>query len=166
MILLLVGGWLLIVNVARDSPGIPTDLNLESSYDHISSYANNKMTINPIALNKLRAYWSFTQLRFHCNKRLVGSTFHVTTANNSAGEAAVQYFCQNPGQPRACGSFVRMQDDNSQLSSLCHKWGGNAVWGHSLRVGGHGLLNDVAYVNNKHHWKVFEKKPNKPRINK
>ena len=84
----------------------------------------------------------------------------MTTANNSAGEAVVQYFCQKPGQPRACGSFVQMQDDNSQLASLCHKWGGNGVWGNSLRGGVYGLINDVAYVNAKHHWKA------RPHINK
>ena len=46
------------------------------------------MVLTKTAMNELRTHLSFTQLRFHCSKNN-GRTFHVTTANNSAGEAVV-----------------------------------------------------------------------------
>ena len=36
----------------------------------------------------------------------------------------VQYFSgQTDVQPDACGSFVRMDDDDSRMAGLCHEWG-------------------------------------------
>ena len=75
------------------------------------------------AMNRLRTHLSFTQLRFHCSKNN-GRTFHVTTAANSTGEAAVQYFSgRSDVQPASCGSYVRMENDNSRLAGVCQKWG-------------------------------------------
>ena len=74
-------------------------------------------------MNELITHLSFTQLRFHCNKQQ-GRTFHVTTVANSTGEAVVQYFSgQTNVQPDACGSFVRMVNDNSKLAGVCDIWG-------------------------------------------
>ena len=74
-------------------------------------------------MKELRTHLSFTQLRFHCSKQQ-GRTFHVTTVTNSSGEAVVQYFSgQTDVQPDACGSFVRMENDNSRLAGVCHQWG-------------------------------------------
>ena len=88
-------------------------------------------------MNQLRRHLGFTQMRFHCRKRHLGRTFHVITAANSSGEAVVQYFSgQTDAQPASCGSFERMEDDNSKLTSVCAKWGkeNNAYeigkWGH------------------------------------
>ena len=65
----------------------------------------------------------FTQLKFHSSKQQ-GRTFHVTTVANSTGEAVVRYFSgQTDVQPDACGSFARMEDDNSGLAEVCDKWG-------------------------------------------
>jgi len=57
---------------------------------------------------------------------------------NSIGEAVVRYFSgQTDVQPDACGSFVRMENDNSKLAGVCGYWGfqDGAVnvskWGHS-----------------------------------
>jgi len=48
----------------------------------------------------------------------------VTTVTNSSGEAVVQYFSgQTDVQPDACGSFARMDDDDSLMAGLCHEWG-------------------------------------------
>ena len=75
-------------------------------------------------MNELWTHLPFTQLRFHCSKQYHGRTFHVTTAANSTGEAVVQYFSgQTDVQPDACGSFVRMKDDNSTLAGVCDEWG-------------------------------------------
>ena len=74
-------------------------------------------------MKELRSNVSFTQLRFYCSKQQ-GSTFHVTTAANSTGEAVVQYFSgQTDARSDACGSFVRMEDDNSAMAKVCKKWG-------------------------------------------
>ena len=74
-------------------------------------------------MKELRSNVSFTQLRFFCSKQQ-GSTFHVTTAANSTGEAVVQYFSgQTDARPDACGSFVRMEDDNSAMAQVCKEWG-------------------------------------------
>ena len=64
----------------------------------------------------------------------VHSTYiHVITAANSTGEAVVQYFSgQTDVQHDSCGSFVRVEDDNSRLAGACGQWGfyGNAgKWG-------------------------------------
>jgi len=62
----------------------------------------------------------------------------VTTVANSTGEAVVQYFSgQTDVQPDACGSFVRMENDNSRLAEVCRQWGFNGMsykvgkWGHA-----------------------------------
>ena len=125
------GGWLFISNVVIDgSPVIPW--SAEKSYRGISNYQNNRMGITRTALKDLRTHLHFTQLRFHCNKQQ-GRTFHVITAANSSGEAVVQYFSgQTNVQPDACGSFVRMKDDNSYLAMHCDRWGYN---GSSFLVG-------------------------------
>jgi len=55
----------------------------------------------------------------------------VTTVTNSTGEAVVQYFSgQTDVQPDACGSFVRMENDNSRLAGACDQWDyGYGKWG-------------------------------------
>ena len=48
----------------------------------------------------------------------------MTTADNGAGEAVVQYFSgQTDIQPPSCGAFVRTENDNSRLAGVCQKWG-------------------------------------------
>ena len=81
------------------------------------------MFLTKTAMNELRTHLSFTQLRFHCSKNN-GRTFHVTTAANSTGEAVVKYLSgQTDAQPASCGSYVRMENDNSRLAGVCQKWG-------------------------------------------
>ena len=93
------------------------------SYREISSYHNNQTFLKKSAMNELRKHLSFTQLRFHCRKQQ-GRTFQVTTVANSTGESVVQYFSgQTDVQPDACGSFVRMENDNSRLAGNCSQWG-------------------------------------------
>ena len=132
---LISGGWLLVSNVVIDSPSSP-QMSVKTSYREISSYHNNQTFLTKSAMNELRTHLSFTQLRFHCSKQQ-GRTFHVTTVANSTGEAVVQYFSgQTDVQPDACGSFVRMENDNSRLAATCRQWGYNGrysvgKWGHA-----------------------------------
>ena len=104
-------------------------------------------------MKELRTHLSFTQLRFHCSKNK-GRTLHVTTAANSSGEAVVQYFSgQTDANPKACGSFVRMHDDNSMLAANCNQWG-EKEWGYSYQ--GENRFRFVAYVSGKYYWYLVE----------
>ena len=109
-------------------------------------------------MNELRTHLSFTQLRFHCSKQQ-GRTFHVTTAANSTGEAVVQYFSgQTDVQPDACGSFMRMQNDNSGLAGVCSQWGYNGTSFYLGKWGDAGEQNRLhiqpALVGFLYHWRV------------
>ena len=150
------GGWLLVSSLVIDDSLVPPYLSLETSYRGISNYHNN-MFLTKSAMNELRTHLPFTQLRFHCSKQHHGRTFHVITATNSTGEAVVQYFSgQTDVQPHACGSFVRMDDDNSLLTTVCHRWGyEGGLW----EVGKWGsvydqerLYIDSAFLRGLYHW--------------
>ena len=102
------------------------------------------MVLTKTAMNELRTNLSFTQLRFHCSKNN-GRTFHVTTAANSTGEAVVKYLSgQTDAQPASCGSYVRMENDNSMLAGVCQKW---ALESGVYEIGkwGHGRDQDRLY---------------------
>ena len=115
-----------------DNSSSPPKLSEETSYRGVGSYHNNKTFLTKSAMNELWTHLSFTQLRFHCSKQQ-GRTFHVITVANSTGEAVVQYFSgQTDDQPDACGSFARMENDNSILAGACGRWGrwkGKWGWG-------------------------------------
>ena len=117
-------------------------------------------------MKELRALTNFTQLRFHCKKQNPGRTFHIATVNNSLGEAVVQYFSgQTDVLPVACGSFYKMNDDDSYLANECQRWGrrgSNFVgkWGHKVD-GALGsdqnetrLFNHAIFVFQQQHWVV------------
>ena len=134
-------------------------LSIETSYRGIGSYHNNKTVLTKSAMKELWTHLSFTQLRFHCSKQQ-GRTFHVTTVANSTGEAVVQYFSgQTDVQPDACGSFVRMDDDNSKVAKVCENWGnGNGVQNGGKWSGGQNesrLYNHVVFVWYAYHWLIW-----------
>jgi len=161
------GGWLLVSNVVIDGSS-PLPLSFETSYHGISSCDNNKTFLTDSAMLELRRHLSFSQLRFHCSKQ-GGRTFHVATVTNSSGEAVVQYFSdQSNVQPYACGSFVTMDDDDSEMAKRCHEWGAdgwatqseNSVfkigkWGPSYGIHGR-LYNHVAFVVRLYHWHLYQ----------
>ena len=125
--------------------------SVESSYRGISNCHNNKTFLTTSAMKELRTHLSFTQLRFHCSKQQ-GRTFHVTTPANSSGEAVVQYFSgQTDVRPFACGSFNRMEDDNSRTAGVCNQWK-DQRWGISFSVGERRLYDHANYVPGFYHW--------------
>ena len=132
-------------------------MSVKTSYREISSYHNNQMFLTKSAMNQLRTHLSFTQMRFHCSKQQ-GRTFHVTTVANSTGEAVVKYFSgQKNDRPDACGSFVRMENDNSRLAGVCRQWGYESggpynvnKWGNTLDQGS--LYNHPAFAAGLYHW--------------
>ena len=83
----------------------------------------------------------------------------MTTAANSTGETVVQYFSgQTDVQPDACGSFVRMENDNSKLARVCGQWGYNG-YSYNINKWGHGADQDRLYSfpaleGYKHEWKL------------
>jgi len=81
----------------------------------------------------------------------------VTTVANSIGEAVVQYFSgQTDDQPDACGSFVRMVNDNSELAGVCGRWGYDGTcwnigkWGHA--VDQDRLYDHAGFAGFLYHW--------------
>ena len=111
-------------------------------------------------MKELWTHLSFTQLRFHCSKQQ-GRTFHVTTVANSIGEAVVQYFSgQTDVHPHACGSFVRMDDDNSKAAKVCEEWGvENGVrnvgkWS-GFRPNEERLYKNIVVVWGAYHWLIW-----------
>ena len=155
-----------MANVEIDDSGAPSDWTTEPTYRAISNYNNKRMGISRTALRELRKHLPFTQLRFHCNKPQQGRTIHVITVTNSTGEAVVQYFSgQTDVKPSSCGSFVRMEDDNSQLARRCARWGYDEVtdefyvgkWGGVpwLESSSDDLMYDHAlYIQSANHWVV------------
>ena len=138
-----------------DSPSSP-QMSVKTSYREISSCHNNQMFLTKSAMNELRTHLSFTQLRFHCSKQQ-GRIFHVTTVANSTGEAVVQYFSgQTDVQPEACGSFVRLENDNSRLARVCRQWGYQdgaynvSKWGTAIDQDR--LYNHAAFAAGLYHW--------------
>ena len=108
------------------------------------------MVLKKTAMNELRTHLSFTQLRFHCSKNN-GHTFHVTTAANSTGEAVVKYLSgQTDAQPASCGSYVRMENDNSRLAGACQNWA-LAKWG-DASFDEKRLYDHPAFVRHSYHW--------------
>ena len=81
----------------------------------------------------------------------------MTTAANSTGEAVVQYFSgRTDVQPASCGSYVRMENDNSKLGIVCEKWGLESgvyevgKWGHGQDEDR--LYNHPAFAKAAYHW--------------
>ncbi|XP_022800019.1 uncharacterized protein LOC111337899 [Stylophora pistillata] len=146
------GGWLLVSNVVLNRPSA-FQVKLVSSYHGISSCLNNITFLKKIAVQELMTLIPFTQLRFHCSKRQ-GRTFHVTTAANSSGKAVVQYLSgQTDEKPDSCGSFVRMEDDNSKLAKTCDRWRGGKRGKPPLGKWGEASLYDhTAFTGRSSHW--------------
>ena len=149
------GGWLLISNVVMHSSTPPSQLPVKTSFREISS---EQVLLTTSAMNELRRHLSFTQLRFYCSKKQ-GRTFHVTTAANSSGEAVVQYFSGNTDvRPASCGSFFRMQNDNSRLAGDCKQWGYDdgsyyvCQWGHGKLDTESRLYEHAAFEYVKYNW--------------
>ena len=160
--LVISGGWLLVLNVVIDSSSTPPQLSVVTSLRGISNYHNKRMVVTKSAMNELRTHLAFTQLRFHCSKQQ-GRTFHVITAANSSGEAVVQYFSgQTDVTPTSCGSFVRIEKDNSMLAKVCNQWGlQNGVFkvgkwsADDFEANGEQrLYNHAAFVKGAYHWLI------------
>ena len=128
----------------------PSQIPLETSYRGI---AKNKMLLSQTAMKELRTLINFTQLRFHCKKQNPGRTIHFATVKNSSGEAVVQFFSgQTDVSPYACGSFYKMNDDDSHLAEKCQRWR-NGKWGKD-KPDESRLFDHAFYVPYKHHWLV------------
>lgn len=159
----ILGGWLLVANMIFSVSVSNSSFNWTSgsTYRDIGNYRSNEMGISKGSMKKLRTHLSFKQIRFHCRKQQ-GRTFHVITAANSTGEAVVQYFTgQTNTLPASCGSFQRMDDDNSQLSVTCDRWGYDGAyyvgkWGHHMKQGRDRMYNHAASVPFEYSWAIVK----------
>ncbi|XP_044166529.1 uncharacterized protein LOC122950586 [Acropora millepora] len=158
------GGWLLVMNVITGSSHY-NQLSVMTSYRGISDYHSNKMVISTSAMKELYGDLNFQQMRFHCRKHSVGRTFHVVTAANSSGNAVVQYFSGlTDVEPVSCGSYVRMEDDNSELARRCSEWnhGQSGKWsrtGKDWKNTVQRLHNHVAWIYSQYHWDLADRNP-------
>ena len=152
------GGWLVVCNVVFDGF---FNISAMSSYRGIQNYVDHsKMCLDKEAMKKFQTILSFTQLRFYCKKQNPGRTFHVVTAANSSGQAVIQYFSDlTDALPKACGSFVRMDDDDSWLAEKCHEWGAEE---NDIKVGKWGLsgvterlYDHAAFIWSHYHWMIL-----------
>ncbi|XP_015762716.1 PREDICTED: uncharacterized protein LOC107341769 [Acropora digitifera] len=159
------GGWLRVfrLNIMQNSTP-PSQLPLETSYRGIEK---NQTLLTQTAMRELRRLINFTQLRFHCKKQHHGRTFHIATVKNSSGEAVVQYFSgQTNVLPYACGSFYKMNNDDSELATKCQRWGKDkglyfvGKWGFEMAsILGRDqnetrLFNHAIFVGGKEHWVI------------
>ena len=134
----------------------PVSLTAETTFRGIKNYHSNRMILSPDAMKQLKERLHFTQMRFHCSKPSTQRTFHVLTVANSSGEAVVSFFClQTNIFPEACGSYKKLDEDNSYLASNCSMWGienGSyyvGKWGHE---GETRLSKFPAFIRYIHHW--------------
>lgn len=140
----------------------PSAWTAETAYSGIRNYQNSHMGITTSAMTQLKAHLNFIQMRFHCSKEQ-GRTFHVITVANRTGEAVVQYFSgQSDTLPASCGSFITMEDDNSELAKKCSKWGNDGShyvgkWGHYRKQGEFRMYDHTAFIANLHHWVIFNR---------
>ena len=73
----------------------------------------------------------------------------------------VQYFSGlTDALPDSCGSYVRMEGDNSRLARQCEKWGAKDLprkWSNSRvkeNKAGKRLYDHAAYIFYKYHWNL------------
>ena len=153
-----------MMNVITDS-SYYNQLSVVTSYRGISDYHSNKMVITTSAMKELYGDLNFQQIRFHCRKHSVGRTFHVATAANSSGNAVVQYFSGlTDVEPVSCGSYVRMEDDNSELARRCGEWndGQSGKWSRTTKDWNYSverLYSVAAWIAGQHHWVLTYRNP-------
>lgn len=143
--------------VVRNSSSFPP-MTREKDYRTITNYGSGLVRIDVPAILQLKQLIRFTQMRYFCRKGSTGRTFHIMTKNDPFGEKAVRYLTEDPYvQPRACGSFVTLPDDNSFLAANCAKWGNDGKgsecdkWGFHRNKGTFRVYNDPIFWEGKHY---------------
>lgn len=63
----------------------------EQTFEGIGKYGDGKMAITKNAMNHLRVYINFNQIRSHCGKEK-GTTFSVRTTPNNKDAEELRYF--------------------------------------------------------------------------
>jgi len=152
------GGWTLLAQtVVKNSTSFPPMIRAKN-FRMITNYSSGIIRIDVPAILQLKRLVKFTQIRYFCRKESTGRTFHIMTKNDPNGERAVHYLTEDPSiQPRACGSFVTLADDNSFLAANCNKWGNNRNgsgcdrWGSYKNKGIFRVYNDPIFWEGKYH---------------
>ena len=128
------GGWTLVSRfLMKDQDSQKETVVKSDSYrEMLPNYNSNNQFLFRDGFNQLKNDMGFTQIRFYCFKKKRGRVFHIMTNKNSKGADVVKFLTKSNTMPRACGSFTRLQDDNSSLAQNCDKWGypTRDRWGH------------------------------------
>lgn len=155
------GGRLLVANTVTYESLSNIQFSKDISYRGIDrDNASDNFGLTSNAMKELRAYMPFTQVRFYCSKQR-SRTFHVTTVANSTGEAVVQYVTgETDVLPKACGSFIRMANDNSFLAAICQQWGKEngliylGKWSFDYVTTADKLYDHAVYVSGRYDWLI------------
>ncbi|KAL9978219.1 hypothetical protein ACROYT_G015714 [Oculina patagonica] len=123
------GGWTAIQMMSFTESNLRLQNSFRDFYG-LSNYSNHGLKVSSTVLQLLRNEMGFKQIRFYCNKKKVGTVFHIMTNLNPLGESVVGYFIDDnpaPTRPQTCGSYTVLPDDNSTLSEDCSKIGWNGT---------------------------------------
>lgn len=148
------GGWTLLRRVVLPQTTLhPSKKEFTSDgYTSISNYSNICLAVTNHAIQMLREAMPFHQLRWYCFKKTRGGVFHVATKNNTAGKRVLDSFLRSQSTAVACGSFIRLPDDNSTISQHCNKWGTTTMsssmnkWGSPFNKGKVGICRNVSHL--------------------
>ena len=122
------------------------------AYTSISNYSNIYSAVTIRAIQRLRKAMPFYQLRWYCFKKTRERVFHVATKNNTAGKRVLDSFLRFQSTAAACGSFIRLPDDNSTISQHCNKWGTTNMsspineWGSPSNNGRYRIYRNVSHL--------------------
>ncbi|XP_048587149.1 uncharacterized protein LOC5517189 isoform X3 [Nematostella vectensis] len=117
------GGWTLIDRAILSGKEPSVSSSKSKDWTVISRYDDNSVHLSIKGLKVLRDLDYFRQLRWYCKMESVGRVLHIATALNETGDHVVRQMTDTASsRPSACGSFYRLPDDTSIISTNCMKW--------------------------------------------
>lgn len=143
------GGWTKFGDVLEEET--PADI-LEFIYNNISllhEVSTRRFLLDGAGFNDLYEILNFTQFRFMCRKQWHGRKIHIVTTDNDVGHSVIEYLRGNTNkQPNSCGSYTKLADDTSVLSSDCSRW---PKWGYPPNKPLNRLKSHLFYVKRNEH---------------
>ena len=126
------GGWVLITKVrTKLSRNIKLENYLEKDPKQLGKLKlNQPFALSSSGIATLNNSLNISQIRIYCKKTVPGRTFHMATALNSEGYAALDFVLgKRKRTVNVCTAIIRFNDDNSKVASPneCTR----VVWGYS-----------------------------------
>jgi len=121
------GGWTMIgqAEARTDLEGEQIDSReiLSNNIEELSNVTTKRYLLGEKGLRRLQRYTNFTQIRFYCHKPWHGRTLHIVTSKNDLGKGVVNLMAgRSDDEPKSCNSYVRMNDDSSNIGAHCESW--------------------------------------------